>query len=439
MDKLRILLISPGGAFLSRNEAFRTYMERSREMQTILHYWNGLGAALPTIAGLTPDDHDVMIRDENHREIDFAVPVDIVGLTGMTQQAPRAYEIADEFRRRGVHVAMGGIHATVMPDEALEHVDTVFIGEAEHTWPRFLSDFSRGTPLSRYDQSDYPEIDLSMIPMPRYDLVRDNPYPVVWVQATRGCPLDCEFCAATRVYGARYRHKEASQVAREIRAVKEIWKHSQIGFADDNMFVNKRWVHTLLDEFETIPFTWYAQSDISIAEHPDLLERLHATGLRILFVGFESVNPGNLARINGNQWKARRLERYPESIAAVQEAGIGIYGSFIVGMDDDTPGVFDEITDFSNDNHIMGTQVTILTPFPGSVLRTRMEREGRITSDDWGLYTAWNCVISHPNLSATDLEDGLLEIYRSVYSREQLQARAVYFKSVFRAMATARG
>jgi radical SAM superfamily enzyme YgiQ (UPF0313 family) len=275
--------------------------------------------------------------------------------------------------------------------------------------------------------------------MPRYDLVAHNNYPVVWVQATRGCPLDCEFCAATRVYGARYRHKESSQVAREIRAVKEIWKHSQIGFADDNMFVNKRWVHTLLDEFESIPFTWYAQSDISIAEHPDLLERLHATGLRILFVGFESVNPGNLARINGNQWKARRLERYPESIAAVQEAGIGIYGSFIVGMDDDTAGVFDEIADFSNDNHIMGTQVTILTPFPGSVLRTRMEREGRITSDDWSLYTAWNCVISHPNLSPSDLEEGLLGIYRSVYSQEQLQARAVYFKSVFRAMATARG
>lgn len=333
---------------------------------------------------------------------------------------------------------MGGMHATVLPEEAQQYVDTVFVGEAEYTWPQFLSDFCRGTPRPRYDQNEYPEVDLSHIPLPRYDLVSENAYPVVWVQATRGCPLDCEFCAATRVYGARYRHKEASQVAQEIRAVKGIWKHGQVGFADDNMFVNKPWVHKLLDEFEEIPFTWYAQSDISVADHPDLLARLHANGLRILFVGFESVNPGNLARINDNQWKARRLGEYPASIAAIQQAGIGVYGSFIVGMEDDTEEVFEEIADFSNANRIMGTQITILTPFPGSALRTRMEQEGRIASNDWSLYTAWNCVITHPNLTPTQMEDGLLQIYRSVYSPDQLRARATYFKEVFRKMAEAR-
>ncbi|NCN04802.1 MAG: B12-binding domain-containing radical SAM protein [Spirochaetales bacterium] len=432
MANLKILLISPGGAFLSRNDEFRTYMEGSREMKTILHYWNGLGAALPTVAGLTPDRHIVSICDENYETIDFSAPVDLVGLTGMTQQAPRAYEIADEFRRRGVYVAMGGIHATVLPVEALEHVDTVLTGEAENTWPQFLADFEGGKPLHRYDQKNYPDINLSTIPLPRYDLVAANNYPVVWVQATRGCPLDCDFCAATRIYGAAYRHKDADQVAREIVEVKKIWKHAQVGFADDNMFVNKKWVHNLLDQFEDIPFTWYAQSDISLAEHPDLLTRLHRNGLRILFVGFESVNHENLATINQNQWKARRLERYPESIAAIQGAGIGVYGSFIVGMEEDTTTVFDEIADFSNANSIMGTQVTILTPFPGSVLRNRLEEARRIVSSDWRLYTAWNCVITHPHLSAQEMEEGLLRIYRSVYSEEQLRSRAAYFKNAFR-------
>ncbi|TVR72772.1 MAG: radical SAM protein [Spirochaetaceae bacterium] len=431
MGKLRILLVSPRGAFLSRNEEFLSYVEGSREMRTILHYWNGLGAALPTVAGLTPERHDVTICDENFSAIDFSAPVDIVGLTGMTQQAPRAYEIAREFRRRGVHVAMGGMHATVLPEEAQEHVDTLFEGEAENTWPQFLLDFEQGKPRRRYTQSDYPDIDLTTVPLPRYDLVAHNDYPVVWVQATRGCPLDCEFCAATGVYGARYRHKNPDQVAREVREVKRLWKHVQVGFADDNMFVNRKWVHALLDEFEAIPFTWYAQSDVSVAEHPELLARLHANGLRILLVGLESVNLRNLEGMNENQWKARRLERYPAAIAAIQGAGIGVYGSFIVGLEEDTEEVFEEIARFANDHNIMGTSVTILTPFPGSRLRSRMEREGLIQSSDWSLYTAWNGVIHHPRLTAEQLETGLLRIYRSVYAEEQLRARAAHFKSIF--------
>ncbi len=431
MGSLRILLISPSGAFLSMNEAFRSYMEESREMKTILHYWNGLGAALPTVAGLTPERHTVTICDENYAAIDYEAPVDIVGLTGMTQQAPRAYEIADEFRRRGVYVTMGGMHATVLPDEAQEHVDTVFKGEAENTWPLFLSEYEKGRPRRRYDQKDYPEVDMSTIPMPRYDLVAHNNYPVVWVQATRGCPLDCEFCAATRVYGTRYRHKDPDQVAREIRRVKSLWKHAQVGFADDNMFVDRRWLKELLEVFRDIPFTWYAQSDMSIAEYPELLSLLHQTGLRILFVGFESVNHDNLKGINKNEWKARRLEKYPDAIAAIQGAGIGVYGSFIVGMESDGNEAFREIADFANANNLMGTQVTILTPFPGSRLRTRMEEENRISSSDWNLYTAWNSVIHHPRLTSEELETGLLTIYRSVYAEEQLRARAAHFKKVF--------
>jgi radical SAM superfamily enzyme YgiQ (UPF0313 family) len=435
---LRILLISPKGEFLARSDAFAEFMEDSREMRTILHYWNGLGAALPTLAALTPEGHTVSIIDENYQKIDFDAPVDLVGITAMTQQAMRAYEIAREFRKRKVHVTMGGVHASVLPDEAARHVDSVFVGEAENTWPAFLRDYQAGKPKRIYRKEEYGPIDMSAIPVPRYDLLSDVDYPVVWVQATRGCPHDCEFCTATKVYGLQYRHKEPEQVAAEIREVKRHWKSAQIGFADDNMFVNRRFVSKLLTEFEQIPFTWYAQSDISIATEPELLRRLHETGCRIVFIGLESVEEGNLVNLNGNKWKARRFQKYGEHIRAIQESGIGVYGSFIVGMDEDDHSVFDKTINFVNENHIMGTQVTILTPFPGSRLRERFQREGRLTDHDWRYYTAWNPVIRHPVLSAEDLEEGLLRIYKGVYNEESSRDRALYFRQVFQRLVAER-
>ncbi|TVR33823.1 MAG: radical SAM protein [Spirochaetaceae bacterium] len=428
---MRILLVSPAGDFLGRSRAFADFVKNSREMRTILHYWNGLGAALPTVAALTAPEHSVLIVDENYQKLDLAQDVDLVGISAMTQQAVRAYEIAAAFRQRGIHVALGGIHATVLPDEAAQHVDTVFVGEAEHTWPLFLQDFVQGTPRKVYRASDHKSVDMAAIPLPRYDLLAETKYPVVWVQATRGCPHDCEFCTAPEVYGTSYRHKSAAQVAAEIREVKRYWKNAQVGFADDNMFVNRKFVRELMTEFESIPFTWYAQSDIAIATDSELLRRLHETGCRIVFIGLESVVEGNLVNLNGNKWKARRFARYGEHIRAIQENGIGVYASFIVGMEEDDHSVFNRTIDFVNEHHIMGAQVTILTPFPGSRLRQRLLDSGRITSSDWSLYTAWNPVIRHPLLSAAELEEGLLRIYRSIYSEESYRDRAKYFRQVF--------
>ncbi len=410
-------------------------MGESREIRTILHYWNGLGAALPTIAGLTPAHHSVTIVDENLEAIDFDLDVDLVGITAMTQQAPRAYEIAAEFRRRGVHVVMGGIHASVLPEEAAEQVDTVFVGEAENTWPAFLRDLEAHAPRRIYRAADFGPVDLSAIPTPRYDLVARYDYPVVWVQATRGCPHDCEFCSASRIYGHAYRHKCPDQVAAEVREAKRYWRRAQVGFADDNMFVNRHFVSKLLVAFEEIPFTWYAQSDIGIARHPQLLQRLHQSGCRIVFVGLESVEPQNLQGLNRDDWKAKRVAEYGTSVQAIQESGIGVYGSFIVGMDQDDESVFDRTVEFINEHHVMGTQITILTPFPGSRLRERLEHDGRIRSSDWRDYTAFTCVIRHPQLSKERLEEGLLGAYRRVYNEDVFADRARYFKRVFRSMA----
>ncbi len=431
-SSLAILLISPRADFLCRSNAFAEYVETSREMKTILHWWSGTGVGLQTIAGLTPRIHDVTIVDENYEEPDWDREWDIVGITAMTQQAERAYEIADRFRASGRYVVMGGIHASVMPDEAADHADTVFAGEAETTWPQFLTDYASGTPKPLYRQADDVCVDMTSIPLPRYDLVAKYRYPVIWVQTTRGCPHDCEFCAASIIYGRQYKHKSVEQVAQEIREIRKYWKYAQIGFADDNMFVNRSYSRELVAEFKKLNFSWLAQSDISIARDEEFLSSLHDAGCRIVFIGFESVNRDNMKGLNRNHWKEKMFAHYPEYIHAIQKHGIGIYGSFILGLEEDNGTSVDSTIEFINENNIMGAQITILTPFPGSRLRERLEKEKRITTSEWKWYTGWNSVILHKNLSQDVLESGLLSIYLSIYSPESYRRRAAYFREVCR-------
>jgi len=232
------------------------------------------------------------------------------------------------------------------------------------------------------------------------------------------------------VYGAKYRHKSVHQVVTEVQAVKRYWKFAQVGFADDNMFVNKPFVHRLLEEFRRLRFTWYAQSDISFAEDEHILKELHESGCRIVLIGRESTSRENVDHVNRDGWKARRLDRYPEYIDAIQRHGIGVYGAFILGMDADDLQTSGRIVDFISDNHVLGTQVTILTPFPGCRLRQRLESEGRILHDDWQQYTGWNPVFRHTRLSHVELHDGLLAIYREVYSQRLAKRRAAYFREV---------
>jgi radical SAM superfamily enzyme YgiQ (UPF0313 family) len=328
-------------------------------------------------------------------------------------------------------VVIGGIHATVMAEEAAEQVDTVFTGEAENTWPEFIRDFSHGQPQKLYSQSDYSTLETNKIPLPRYDLVARYKYPVIWVQATRGCPHDCEFCAASRIYGRKYRHKEMEQVIRGIREVKKYWKFVQIGFADDNMFVNRKFSTRLVAEFKKLNFTWYAQSDISVAEDQTFLRSLYESGCRILFIGFESVSRSSLKGVNKNHWKERMFARYPEYIQRIQENGMGIYGSFILGLDQDNSSTIERTINFINENHIMGTQITLLTPFPGSRLRERLEKEKRIIHNDWQWYTAWNVVIAHKNFTPDELDRALTWIYKSIYNEQIYRKGACYFKKIY--------
>ncbi len=429
-EKLKILLVSPKGEFLCKSQEFADFMLNSREMKTILHFWNGIGVSLPTLAALIPNGHTITIIDENQETIDFSQPYDLVGITAMTQQAHRAYEIAASFRRHGTHVAIGGIHPSVMPEEAQKNADTVFIGEGENAWKRFFQDFLRGTPQKVYDHKSFPPVDMKTLPTPRYDLLAKYRYPVVYIQATRGCPHDCEFCVASNIYGKRYKHKTVEQVAREVREVRNHWKLAQIGLADDNLFVDKTFSTQLVNAFKRLNVTWFAVCDVSVAEDERLLKDLHESGCRTLLIGFESVSKESLKYINKNLWKLKRLERYPELIERIQKWGIGVYGSFIIGLDEDDRHTPQDIVRFVNENHILGAQITILTPFPGSRLRARLERENRILHSDWQWYTVWNSVIAHKNFTPEELESSLLGMYKQIYDSVRNAERAAHFKKI---------
>lgn len=427
-----VLLISPKGHFFAASKEFNSFVNRSRELRSILHYWNGISAALPTVAALTPPAYDLSIIDENLEDIDFSWEGELVGITAMTQQATRAYEIADEFRRRGKYVVLGGIHPTVMPEEAANHADTVILGEAEKSWPRFLREFDAGTQARRYLPEVTEQETMVTIPIPRYSLLSRYRYPVVWIQSGRGCPYDCEFCAASKIYGKTYRHKEIDQLVKEVNEVKRLWKFAQIGFADDNMFLDKSFSRQLLERFAKMNFAWYAQTDISIADHDDLLKLMHECGCRVLFIGFESVIEQNLRRFSGNPIKRVSINRYSEIIDKIQRNGIGVYGSFIIGLDGDDETTAEKTLDFIINNHLMGAQITLLTPFPGSRLRERLSRENRILDKKWSDYTAWNPVIKHPRLSPNEMENALLSIYSRMYDKENSRNRAVYFANICR-------
>ena len=272
---------------------------------------------------------------------------------------------------------------------------------------------------------------MSLIPLPRYDLLAKYQYPILYVQASRGCPHDCEFCVASNVYGKRYKHKTVIQVVKEIQEIKKYWKRSRIGFADDNLFVDSRYSRELVANLGALNILWFAQTDIAVARDQGFLTELYRSGCKFVLIGFESVSKDNLRTLNTDQWKEKRFDRYSEDIAKIQRSGIGVFGSFIIGLDNDQSSTFSETVKFIVDNNILTVQLSILTPFPGSRLRTRLERENRILHSDWQWYTVMNAVIRHPQFTAEELEEGLLHAYQGIYNSESNERRARYFRRIF--------
>ena len=426
---MKIALVSPRSAFLGKNDKFNSFLKQSPEMEFYRQYWSGLGSGLLVVGALTGNGIEIELIDENIEDIDFNRGYDLVAVTAMTQQAIRAYEIARRFRERNSKVVLGGIHASVLPDEAKLHVDSVVVGEAENLWPIVLDDFTHHRLSPVYVSQR--EVDLKTSPIPKYELLETKPYKIVWVQATRGCPHDCSFCCASRVYGPKYRHKSIDQVIGEIKKIRGIKKHAVIGFADDNLLCDKEYSRHLLEKATDLRIRWIGQSDISIAYDNRLLKLIKKSGCVALFIGFESIVEDNLRGLDSCNWKLKHLKDYVASIRKIQSNGIGIIGTFIAGFDNDDTSVFNRLANFIIDNRLAGAQIAALTPFPHTRLREILLKEDRVLDTPWDNYTFYDANIKPRKMSPQELEAGIIHTFKKVYSPGVAVEKSKYFRGIF--------
>lgn len=388
--------------------------------------WGELGFKFPSLslaalASVTPPGWEVGLVDENIESIDFETDADLVAITAMTPQAPRAYRIAAAFRERGVHVVMGGFHASNLPDEALQHADAVVVGEGEVVWPLLLADFEKGAPKRLYRAPDL--LDMGCIPPPRREIFDGKRYLFTnTIQTTRGCPFDCEFCSVTSFYGRKYRKRPVDAVLSELETLRK--RNSFAFFVDDNLVGDRRYAMELFAGMRGMGFKWLSHAPIDLARDPELLAAAGESGCVGMFVGFESLNETALAAMGK---VTNRAGSYLDDARAFRDNGVGILGSFVLGYDGDTPAVFESLLRFCEEARLEAAIFPILTPFPGTAVRERLLAEGRITSDAWEDYDMGHVTFRPIGMTAGELQEGHYRLNRSFYSFSSM------FRRIFKA------
>ncbi len=381
--------------------------------------------AIPTLISLTPPEHEIKVFDENIEEIDYDWGADLVGITIRTMYATRAYEISDAYRKRGVKTVVGGIHPSFCADEAKEHADCVVVGEAEGIWGRLLKDFESGEMEAVYRASE--KTDLAVSPMPKRSFVSTNRYFADIVQTTKGCPFVCEFCSVYSFDGQKIRNRPVEKVVRELKTldgkVGGIKKKS-IFFADDNIIANKKYARQLFEALVPLKINWSCQASINISKEDEILRLMKKGGCGAILVGFETVSKKNLVHMD----KEINLKyEYHEAIEKIQSYGILVHGSFILGNDCDDISSFDELSDFVDKTKLLMPLINILTPFPGTNLHSRLEKDGRILHENWSMYDARNVVFTPVLMSVEELTDGFRKVLQNVYSFKNIFKRLSYF------------
>jgi radical SAM superfamily enzyme YgiQ (UPF0313 family) len=398
----------------------------------------GAPLALPTLAALTPSDVEVILTDENIEPVNFDEGVDLVGVTGMTCLIARSYEIADEYRRRGVPVVMGGVHVSMLPEEAIEHCDSVVIGEAEEIWERVVRDAQKKN-LQKFYRADEQFPDLTNSPIPRWDLLKNDKYLYFIMQTGRGCPYDCEFCLAKVFNGRKYRHKRIEQVVEEIKIIQEINPEKSIFFADDNLLSVPQYAEELFKAIKPLKLmVWWCQSSVNKLKDGRLLDLMYEAGCRVVFIGFESISQERLGDFNKSH--VNKVAEYEQVIKRVHSKGIGIFGSFILGSDNDSGTNLKDIVDFIMENNIAFSMSNILTPLPGSKLFQRLEKENRIISKEWWEFNGDKVCFRPKLLSAKSLQKGQSFVLKEIYSYDKLYKRLqnLWEMGVFRVIGTQR-
>jgi radical SAM superfamily enzyme YgiQ (UPF0313 family) len=372
--------------------------------------------ALHLLKALTPDEHEVKLIEEETVDVNYDEDCDLVGLSCMTSNAPRAYEIAKEFKIRGKKVVFGGIHPSIFPEEALLYGDSVVVGEGEEIWATVVDDFKHNRQQKIYqggasDFKNFPTVKIESTGPKSFV----NVMPVL---TTRGCPYSCEFCCVSSIYGKKVRHIEIDRVVENIVANKT----KVYLFLDDNIIGNKKYAKELFKALIPLKINWVGQSSISFADDIELMKLARESGCYALFVGLESVMPGEISKLK----KAKSEGESAEAIKKMRGEGIAFHASVIFGFDSDTEDTFDYTLNFLLKNKVHSVSFNILTPYPGTPLFDQYKRENRILTYNWKDYNHTQLVYEPKNMTAERFTEKYLLTKKEFYSFSSIMKRSVY-------------
>ncbi len=439
MKEFRAVLISMSGVRVYNKKLMALgltlpgFVERSRVIASL----PSLG--LLTLAAHSPENWEIIYRElDDYVESDVSEIIrlkpDLIAFSSLTARINETYLLAGIFKAAGITVAMGGLHVSALPEEAMKHADVVIQGEGEVIWETLLRDFEKEKLKKFYSsltQHEY-AFHLSSSRIPRYELLDISRYNRLTIQTTRGCPLHCNFCAASRTISS-YKKKPVSHIKNELDKIFEIWAHPFIELADDNTFVDKVWSKDLLNLFGRYKMKWFTETDISVAYDDDLLELLAKSNCAQVLIGFETTNVETLQGMDRGNWKFRQFDNYIKAIEKIQSYGISVNGCFILGFDTDTRESFSHTEQFIRDSGLSETQITLLTPFPGTALYHQLKIENRLLSENyWDKCTLFDVNFKPRNFEVEELENRFQELMTNVYSDEAVRQRRTKFKEIMR-------
>jgi radical SAM superfamily enzyme YgiQ (UPF0313 family) len=362
---------------------------------------------MPYLAAFFPEDWGVEHVDEEVEEIDYGKHYDLVGLTFHTPCCYHAYEIARRFRGNGAIVIMGGSHVTLVPDEAEQYADSIFVGEAENTLPQLFNDLANGKIKKRYEDNKI--VDLAQIPLLQKEHFHRKDHTAGTMFATRGCPNSCEFCAIACMYKNKFRRRPVAEVAKDFSE----FKGKVIVFWDDNISADLEYAKELFRAITPYKKWWTSQASTKAGEDDEFLDLAYKSGCRHLFIGFESITQMSL---DDSKKAFNKVDHYREIIRRIHSHGISIQAGIVFGFDHDGPDVFDKTLDFLIENGIQNATFNILTPYPNTPLFYRLKAEGRILTEDWSKYNSRTDVVFQPkHMTTEELLNGFNHVNKEFY------------------------
>jgi radical SAM superfamily enzyme YgiQ (UPF0313 family) len=383
------------------------------------HAYTNKGIMIPQLAlfileGLTPEKHQVKIIEEEYMPVDFEEDCDIVGISFMTSNAYRAYSISKEFKKRGKTIIMGGIHPTILPDEALKYGDTVVIGEAEGVWEQVLEDIENNCLKKKYHVAD-PDL-TRYIPKNFSALKSKKLFNLVPILTTRGCPYNCSFCCVSKIFGKKVKHMPVENVVRDIVQSKA----KRFIFLDDNIIGNPNYAKKLFAAIKPLKIGWLGQASISFAKDTELMQLAKDSGCKGLFIGLETVDESQLKNIKKLDGTIENMEK---ALRKIRKMGIVIQASVIFGFDNDTHHVFRNTLKFLIKNHICSASFNILTPYPGTSIYDEFKKKGRIINNRWEYYDHHTVVFRPANMTPLELQLGKINAKEKFYSLRSIIKR----------------